>query len=108
MQAPPEVLMKESMENLATVVHLTECTLATVEYMGDLKSRNKHEYERHIQIAQEGISHIRTHAPHAPSPKYEMYQTALRRRLISYTRVDSVINTYKGRVKDWIMGNKEQ
>lgn len=36
------------------LAYLTDCTLATVEYMACLKSKSKSEYQRQIRIAQLG------------------------------------------------------
>jgi hypothetical protein len=53
--------MRESqiISDLDALIYITECTLATVEYMMDLKSKSKSEFERQIGIAQIGINHIR-------------------------------------------------
>lgn len=37
------------------LIYLLDCTLATVEHMASLKSRNKTEFKRQISIAQKGI-----------------------------------------------------
>lgn len=41
------------------IERLTECTLATVEYMVFLKNKSKHEFSRQQSIAQEGIDYLR-------------------------------------------------
>ena len=40
------------------LLYLTECLLVTVSDMAMKKSRKKHEYERHIEIAQTAINWI--------------------------------------------------
>lgn len=40
------------------LVYLLDCTLATVEHMASLKSRNKTEFKRQIGIAQKGVDWI--------------------------------------------------
>ena len=42
-----------------TVVWLLECELATIEYMAGLKRRNKAEFERHKEIAQQGFDFLK-------------------------------------------------
>lgn len=41
------------------LVYVTECTLATIEWMALKKNRPKHEYERQIEIAEKAILWIR-------------------------------------------------
>lgn len=47
------------MNEIEMIERLTECTLATVEYMCFLKNKSKSEYERQQRIAQEGIDFLR-------------------------------------------------
>ena len=41
------------------LVYLTDCLLATVSEMAWKKSRKKHEYERHIAIAQTAVDWLK-------------------------------------------------
>lgn len=107
MQTPPEVLMKESMETLAELYWLTECTLATVGSMTHLKSKNgKSEHRRQIGLAQRAIDHIRTHTPYEDNPQREYFHYAMR-RAGNCSRVDCVLDKYKGRVENWVTGSEE-
>lgn len=49
------------------LVYITDCTLATVEYMASLKSRTKHEYHQQIAIAQKALDILRSHSVVIPS-----------------------------------------
>lgn len=40
------------------IAYLTDCTLATVSHMAQLKGRSKYEYERQISIAQKGVDWV--------------------------------------------------
>lgn len=44
---------------LDALAYMTECTLATVERLGMIRSRKKSEFERQIGIAQKGIDWIK-------------------------------------------------
>jgi len=39
----------------AALVYITDCNLATVDYMATLKNRPKYEFKRQIDIAQKAI-----------------------------------------------------
>jgi len=51
--------MKHLVNNTSdALLYITDCTLATVAYMGSLKSKNKSDYNRQIEIAQSAINWI--------------------------------------------------
>ena len=54
-------MMKNRVKNeTEAFLYITECLLATVSDMAMKKSRKKHEYQRHIEIAQTAINWVRT------------------------------------------------
>jgi len=46
-------------KEMIMIERLTECNLATVEYLMCMKSKNKSEYKRQQAIAQEGIDFLK-------------------------------------------------
>jgi len=65
------------------LVYMTECTLATVEYMASLKKKNMSEYRRQVSLAQKGVDMV------------------IAFRCEPGGRVDEVIDKYVCKVADW-------
>lgn len=53
-------MMKDQVKTTAhALLYLTDCTLATVIHMAGKKSRNKHEFQRQIAMAQQAVNWIK-------------------------------------------------
>ncbi len=68
------------------LLYLSDCLLATVSDMAMKKSRKKHEYERHIKIAQSAVEWI-----------YEFNIS-----IQPNSRVYEVLNCQSRTVKEWV------
>ena len=74
------------------LIYITDCTLATVEYMASLKSKSKSksEFIRQITIAQKSIDYMKSTGINIPIGE----------------RSRDVVDNYHGSVSDWISNGK--
>lgn len=87
--------MKTDMEfAIDGLLYLTEATLATVEYMNDLKRKRPQELKRQISIAQVGISSL-TAAGFSGVGSLN-------------TRTYTVIKEFGGSVQEWLYQKEKE
>lgn len=78
--------------NADMVLYISDCNLATVEHMAGLRSRNKREYERQIDIAQTMVDWI----------KKNWFVDGVTDENLESTRVLSIIKEADGDVAKYI------